>query len=149
MIQPRLIHPIVIFVAQFDAVASAFDDKWHTKKQGTVFKYRGLDDSGKIVDENLLLQVRAQIRNTMIKFFEKQTGGWVRQSKVSFWVKSEDALIGGSDRFDKGDKIVKMRDLAGLTVVDLDLKIRDVIYRAPYQKFEFVELLCEKETAFV
>lgn len=150
MIYPKLIHPVIIYVAQFLAAETKFDDKWHTRQGSNPLKYRGLDDKGKIDDETELLQLPAQLHNSVMMLFEKKTGGWTRESKMSFWLKSDDVIdVDGKYRFDKGDRIVRMADVASATVTGLDLMIRDVIYRAPYRRFEFIELVCEKQTAQV
>lgn len=137
MIVPKLIHPIRLSLAKLILAEGMYDDKWKTRKKTVEIKWD--------TEESKLVQFLAQLRNRSFNMYDAQKGGWIRTTKLSFYVKSEDAIDDGKYKFDKGDKIVRMQDLDGLVSVDVELYVKEVTYRAPYQRFEFVQIMCENE----
>lgn len=128
----------MIYIAKMVLIGEEFDDRWKTRKRGKKYEWLDADDQ--------LIPLRAQLKNQALSFANQTTGGWVKLSKMSFLVYARDVLDGeGKFKFDKGDKIVRMRDVDMVTNIPLKLFVRDILYRAPYTRFNFVTLKCEKE----
>ncbi len=137
IITPKLIHPIIIYIAKMVITGEEFNDRWNTRQKGKKLEWNTNEDD--------LISIQAQLKNEKLASLNQTQGGWVQISKMSFLVNRIDVI--GEDgfyKFDKGDQIIRMRDLDMITEVPLKLFVRDVLYRAPYTNFKFIQLVCEK-----
>lgn len=141
---PRLIHSMHIFVAKLnlELADDDWDDDFHSNEEGTGLEWEA--------DESKWLRFRTQKRNDKFRYYDKRKGGWTRDNKMSFWVYARDILDAeGKYKLDRGDKIVRLQDLAGQAMQGFSdgLFVRDLLFHGEYRKVHLVELMCEDQSA--
>lgn len=135
MITPKLIHPIVIYIAKFISGkdSKAWDDEFKTKERKVKLVW---DMENPVV-------LPAQIKTIMNKQIDKVTGGWSISSRQTFLVNASDAIdpVTKKYKFDRGDRIIRYTDNCRTYTQETELYIKDFIMRAPYNRFHFIHLI--------
>jgi len=144
LIKPRLIHPVIIVVSPLDeeVTKNRIDEDFKTFQRGKAPKWK--------TEESDLLRFKVQKKINKMGFWDKKKGGYARQTVLTFVGYAKDFVTSdGYYKLNAGDKVIRMEDMRGNVKQEMEAYVKSIILKGEYDKFNFIDLLCERKMVTV